>query len=369
VTDQSASPPAHNAPEASAPEGLGALPVSREREILRQTSVALGGRVVTLWEESRERAHRPLLASVQDPPYHATVLDVESTLLRWKTPLAAGGRWLGCRLNEREWCVAPVRREPAAPPPGGIERRSRERITLELAGLCVGATTDLEAIAPVSGELGLADPVTVALASLKLSAERIGAEAHLEAGFRATLLDELAAVAGGLELSRRRGVSLEARIRGTEVELPFDAADIAQACVVLERPAARRRGVVLHLVGSAADATVTGDAYAYSYALRSLIRCAVTRAKPDAPPITVRLESLGEVVSVSVEEGAAPDRGSGVDQLAGAKRGLPDLPLLRRMIHETCGGRIDLRPLAHGGRAATVVVPSRAPSGPVGLAN
>src|SRR5438105_8669893 len=28
-------------------------------------------------------------------------------------------------------CVAPVRRQPAAPPPDGVERRSRERITLE----------------------------------------------------------------------------------------------------------------------------------------------------------------------------------------------------------------------------------------------
>ena len=368
MTDRSGSSPARGAPEAISPGGQG-VPASREREILRQTSVALGGRVVTLWEVSRDRALRPLLASLQDPPYHATVLDVESTLLRWKTPLAAGGRWVGCRLNEHEWCVAPVRREPAAPPPGGIERRSRERITLELAGLCVGATTDLDAIAPVSSELGLADPVTVALASLKLSAERIGAEAHLEAGFRATLLDELAAVAGGLELSRRRGVSLEARIRGTEVGLPFEAAEIAQACVVLERPAARRRGVVLHLVGSAAGATVTGDAYAFSYVLRSLIRCAVSRARPDAAPITVRLETVAEVVSVSVEEGAAPDRGPVADPLAGAKRAVADLPLLRRMIQETCGGRIDLRPLAHGGRAATVVVSLGPPAGPVGLAN
>jgi hypothetical protein len=31
-----------------------------------------------------------------------------------------------------------VRREPPAPPPDGVERRSRERLTLELAGLCLG---------------------------------------------------------------------------------------------------------------------------------------------------------------------------------------------------------------------------------------
>src|SRR2546430_12353855 len=36
------------------------------------------------------------------------------------------------------WVVAPVRTRPPAPPPEGRERRSRERLTLELAGLCLG---------------------------------------------------------------------------------------------------------------------------------------------------------------------------------------------------------------------------------------
>src|SRR5256885_16093961 len=47
-----------------------------------------------------------------------------------------------CRLDNGDgagqWCVAPVRQQPPAPPPDGVERRSRERMTLELAGLCVG---------------------------------------------------------------------------------------------------------------------------------------------------------------------------------------------------------------------------------------
>jgi len=347
--------------------------VHREREILRQASVALSGRVVTMWEVSPSRELVPRLSSVENPPYHATVLDIEGTLLRWKTPLAPGGRWVGCRLNEQEWCVAPVRREPAAPPPDGIERRSRERITLELAGLCVGATeveprVEAEPAVPQPGD-AVADPVTVALASLKLSAERIEAEAHLDAAFRATLLDELVAVSGGLELAKRRAVSLEARIAGAAAA-SFDPAEIAQASVVLERPAARRRGVVLHLVGSGGGRVVRGDAYAVSYVLRSLIRCAVSRARSDTPPIVIRVEPIEAGICVSVEEGTAPDPLVTPDQAAGVRRGVPALPLLRKMIHETCQGRVDLRPLAHGGRAAAIVLwgPPDGP-GPVGQGN
>jgi hypothetical protein len=337
-------------------------PVETEREILRQASVALSGRVVTLWEISARGEVVPRLSSVTDPPYHATVLDVEGTLVRWRTPLAPGARWVGCRLSEQDWCVAPVRREPAAPPPGGVERRSRERMTLELAGLCVGATEMGELLehdtwsAHVAPPLdfGLADPATVALASLKLAAERIEAEAHLDSTFRAMLLDELAAVGGGLELSRRRGASLEARLVGSG--LSFDPAEIAQASVVLERPAARRRGVVLHLVCAASCGVVRGDASVLSYALRSLIRCAVARSQNDAPPVVVRIDELPDAFRVSVEEGAAPDRRTGTGDPMGSRRGVPDLPLLRRMIHETCGGRIELHPLAHGGRAAAIVL-------------
>jgi hypothetical protein len=36
------------------------------------------------------------------------------------------------------WCIAPVRSDVPAPPPGGMERRKKERMALELAGLCLG---------------------------------------------------------------------------------------------------------------------------------------------------------------------------------------------------------------------------------------
>jgi len=81
----------------------------------------------------------PVLTSAGNTQGADTRLDLDSTLHRWGAPIIQGSRWVGCRLNDAGmWCIAPVRKQPAAPPPDGVERRSRERITLELAGLCLG---------------------------------------------------------------------------------------------------------------------------------------------------------------------------------------------------------------------------------------
>src|SRR5207249_8708871 len=52
--------------------------------------------------------------------------------------------WLGCRLGAHRWHVAPVRDDLPAPPPAAIERRSPERLTLELVGLSLGALERLD---------------------------------------------------------------------------------------------------------------------------------------------------------------------------------------------------------------------------------
>jgi len=109
------------------------------REILRQASVALGGRPVTLWEVSPRAELVAQASSDPHPGYHSTNLDVDATLRRWNITIQQGSRWLGCRaVPEGGWCIAPVRTRPPAPPPEGRERRSKERLTLELAGLCLG---------------------------------------------------------------------------------------------------------------------------------------------------------------------------------------------------------------------------------------
>src|SRR5207245_5318600 len=63
---------------------------------------------------------------------------VDATLRHWGIHIVQGSRFVGVRAGEGNWVVAPVRTRPPAPPPEGRERRSRERLTLELAGLCLG---------------------------------------------------------------------------------------------------------------------------------------------------------------------------------------------------------------------------------------
>src|SRR5437588_6451394 len=113
--------------------------VEGRREILRQASIALGGRPVTVWEVSARAELEPQASSEPAPTHHTTKLDVDATLRRWNIAIVQGSRWVGCQAgSEGLWVVAPVRTKPPAPPPDGRERRSRERLTLELAGLCLG---------------------------------------------------------------------------------------------------------------------------------------------------------------------------------------------------------------------------------------
>src|SRR5262249_53138322 len=110
-----------------------------QQEILRQASVALGGRSVTLWRVSPTAELEPLISSAPHPTHHATHLDMGTTLRAWNIPILEGSRWVGSRQEpDGPWVIAPVRTRTPAPPPEGRERRGRERLTLELAGLCVG---------------------------------------------------------------------------------------------------------------------------------------------------------------------------------------------------------------------------------------
>jgi hypothetical protein len=106
-------------------------------EVLRRAEQALQGRIVGLWEVrgdsvvpipvGRERA---LPATTRD--------EINRAIRGWKLPAPQGTRWLAARLDMGRWCIAPVRSDIPAPPPGGIERRRKERMALELAGLCLG---------------------------------------------------------------------------------------------------------------------------------------------------------------------------------------------------------------------------------------
>src|SRR5437016_2584888 len=102
--------------------------VEGRREILRQASIALGGRPVTVWEVSARAELEPQASSEPAPTHHTTKLDVDATLRRWNIAIVQGSRWVGCQgAADGFWVVAPVRTRPPAPPPEGRARGALAR--------------------------------------------------------------------------------------------------------------------------------------------------------------------------------------------------------------------------------------------------
>src|SRR3989441_1563907 len=181
----------------------------RRREVWREASIALQGRAGTLWGVSSRAEVIPVMTTAPTSQSGDTRLDLDSTLHRWGSPIIQGSRWVGCRLDDAgAWCVAPVRKQPAAPPPDGVERRSRERMTLELAGLCLGLVDqpavvsrprlpEPDALAELARQPRViahevANPLTAAPASLDLSLDLIPTTASPAPPFPAELVQEVA---------------------------------------------------------------------------------------------------------------------------------------------------------------------------------
>jgi len=290
------------------------------REVLREASIALQGRVVTLWEVSSRAEVIPVMTTAPTSQSGDTRLDLDSTLHRWGSPIIQGSRWVGCRLDDAgAWCVAPVRKQPAAPPPDGVERRSRERMTLELAGLCLGLVDqpavvsrprlpEPDALAELARQPSViahevANPLTAALASLDLSLDLIRTTASLTPGFRAELLQELAGVGEGMEQAIQFLRSIQDRARGGLARSErFDAAQVVRSCVALERPLASRRSAALQGEVSASGVFLQGDPNALYQVLTNLIRNAVAASRAQNSPVVVSLVQVGETLRLAVQD-------------------------------------------------------------------
>src|SRR5216117_3441515 len=290
------------------------------REVLRAASVALQGRAVTLWEVSSRAEVTPVMTSAASSQSPDTRLDLDSTLHRWGAPIIQGSRWVGCRLDDTgPWCVAPVRRQPAAPPPDGVERRSRDRITLELAGLCLGLVDQPPVVSrprlPEPDALAewvrqpsviaheVANPLTAALASLDLSLDLIRTTASLTPGFRAELLGELAGVGEGMEQAIKFLRSIQDRARGGLARSErFDAAQVVRSCVALERPLARRHGIALQGIVGVSGVFLQGDPNGLYQVLTNLIRNAVAASQERKAPVVVSLGLMGETLRLTVQD-------------------------------------------------------------------
>src|SRR2546425_7575400 len=112
------------------------------QEVLRRASVTLGGRAVGVWEaDARGRLHLLASSSEDLAPLPGELEAALRTLGELPGPRPPPCRWVASRLEEQRWCIARVRRELPRPPLG-VERRGRERMALELAGVCIGLTGD-----------------------------------------------------------------------------------------------------------------------------------------------------------------------------------------------------------------------------------
>ncbi len=359
-------------------------------EVLREASIALQGRVVTLWEVSPRAEVLPVMTSSSTASARDTRLDLDSTLHRWGAPIIEGSRWIGCQLDVGAvWCIAPVRRQPPAPPPDGVERRSRERITLELAGLCMGLVDqpagslppgvspprqrlpEPDALAELVRQPSViahevANPLTAALASLDLSLELVRERASLDPGFRAELLEELAGVAEGVEYAIHFLRSIQDRARGGLARSErFDAAQVVRSCVALERPLARRHGIALQGIVGVSGVFLQGDPNGLYQVLTNLIRNAVAASQERKAPVVVSLGLMGETLRLTVQDHGVGIAAEHLDRIfepgfttkdfgSGSGTGLT---VVRQIAQDMFGGTVHVESTARRGTTFEVRLP------------
>ncbi|HEV8303378.1 MAG TPA: HAMP domain-containing sensor histidine kinase [Gemmatimonadales bacterium] len=354
-----------------------------EREVLRQTSAALHGRVVTLWEVSPTTDVAPLVSSMLNPPRDATRLDLDATLRRWGAPIIEGSRWVGCRLDDRgPWCVAPVRARPAGPPPSGIERRRRERLILELAGLCLGGLHAAGDSSPrrlppaeqlwelarqpsvIAHEVG--NPLAVALGNLDLSVDAVRTAGSLDPKFRASLLDDLANVAKGIEQAADYLRSVQVRPFGSAGRMSrFDVTPLVRSCVTLERPLARKRGVSLKWDTSVEAVFLYGESNALYQVITNLIRNAVDASRGPDAAVVVALEQAGGTLTLTIRDrgvGIAPEHLGRIFEAGfttkqpGAGTGI-GLAVVQEITQNMFGGTVKVESTVGAGTTFTLTLP------------
>lgn len=317
-------------------------------EVLRQASAVLG-RPVVLWEITG--AHEAVARATSDSELQssAPTLDLGVALRRWNVPVPVGSRWVGSPGDSPDaWVVAPVRARAPAPPPGGRERRSRERLALELAGLALGAIGVLlqDAGAVPLGLLAhqAGNPLTAARAGLQLAMESIGRWGDLAADRRLSLLDDLGQVLEDIDRTtemlrsvRERGTTRGATPAGRPER--FDAVRVVRSCLTLERRLLRDRGIDLDFSTTLEASFVRGDPNALFDVLVNVVRSAAEAAGDKPAPVTVQLEQKGNGLVLVVR---GPGKGA-------------NLAKARSVTEETLGGTLTVESTPAGTTCAIVL--------------
>jgi signal transduction histidine kinase len=352
------------------------------REVLRQAGVALNAPVVTLWEITPATEAAPVASSVPDPPPQDTALDIEATLRRWGAPIISGSRWVGFREEGRGWCVAPVRARPAAPPPGGRERRSRTRLILELAGLGLGNLNGShggagrrlppdEALwdmarqpSVIAHEVG--NPLAIALGNLDLGIDSIRSAPSLESGLREELLADLHNVAEGIDQAAEYLRSIQDKpFGGQGRRVRFDATPVVRSCVTLERPVARKGGVTLQWSSTVESAFLYGEPTSLYQVVTNLLRNAVDASKQGRTPVEVSLQRVSDSLRLVVRDhgtGIPPEHLNRIFESGfttkppGHGSGM-GLAVVREITHSMFGGTVQVESRVGEGSAFTLTLP------------
>jgi len=356
--------------------------VEGRREILRQASVALGGRPVTVWEVSARAELEPQASSDPTPGYHDSKLDVDATLRHWGIHIVQGSRFVGVRAGEGNWVVAPVRTRPPAPPPEGRERRSRERLTLELAGLCLGLldrrelaaapapkrTDPLQDLATLPGIIAheVANPLTAARAGLQLAMEALGRWTEVAAGRRLEMLDELGQVVEDIDRGANFLRAIKDRARGALARSErFDAVRVVRSCCTLESRVLKDKRIPLEFDSALEEVFLKGDPNALYDMLVNLIRNAADASLGHPTPIRVGLALTGSALRLTVRDEGAGIRAEDLDRIFepgfttkefGEGSGM-GLVVVQSVVRNMFAGSINVESRPGGGTTVTVSLP------------
>jgi signal transduction histidine kinase len=334
-------------------------------EVLRRASAVLHGRMVGVWEVGRDDELVPVAHNATDEQARDVTPQVHVAIRHMKMPHPPGTRWVAGRTSENgNWCVAPVRDRVPDPPPNALERRSRERLALELAGLCLGLSGHVasaegaEAAEPAlfqrfTEQIGtfaqdIAGPVAAARTAVARGSAMLSGAEQPGTATREQLLEELRAAARALEQTVSLVRTVQDRARAVVAEGGhFDLVQVVWSCVDGERAQAALRGATLELKTLAYVLPVPGNADELRTVVAAMLRGAVTSLQGRVGTVTVLVENVGPVVRLTVRSPALQT----VDALTAA------LGEARRVVENSFGGTLTITSAAGEGTTLTVALP------------
>ena len=334
-------------------------------EVLRRASAALHGRMVGVWEVSPENSLIPVVTNVTEALAWEATPEVKEALRHLAMPAGPGSRWVAGRVSGTEqWCMAPIRDQVPAPPQLAQERGSRERLALELAGLCLGLSSHgapepgTQAAAPdlferFTEQLGvfakeIGSPLAVARQAVARSWAALAGTSQSEPASRETLQEDLRVASRALEQAVALVKTVQERARAVVASGgSFDVVQVVWSCVDVERAQAALRGATLELKTLAYVVSVPGNPDDLKSVLTAAIHAAVDGLKGRVGTVRVSVENVGPVVMLAVRSPAADGLETHVAAVAGA----------REIVEQTFGGTLTVTAQPPDGTTITVAIP------------